>query len=255
LVDGGADGTKVLEGGGYEEAGQSPVCCACSMVCPRHGRYAVMPQEWLPILCGRCGGMYDNSIPGPQGLSASRMGRRAPRPGIPVSSRGWTLPWRMPTRGAPGIGFSDGHGAAIVTLATPRAETFGRAAKAWACRADRASPRGLQFHRRRCRVPLAAVHTECCSTTHHIIGFAAIAFRPMGTLSSMLHAADVTLGFWIGSNSVEAPKLRGVHLAVSPFAKCRTKMMGGKCGIPDWSRSGKPRADLNRDRWIRNPES
>jgi hypothetical protein len=58
------------------------------------------------------------------------------------------------------------------------------------------------------------VHIECCSTTHHIIGFAAIAFCSMGTLSNVFHAADVTLG-----KGAEAPKLHDVHLAVSPFAK------------------------------------
>jgi hypothetical protein len=42
----------------------------------------------------------------------------------------------------------------------------------------------------------------------------AIAFCSMGTLSNVFHAADVTLG-----KGAEAPKLRDVHLAVSPFAK------------------------------------
>jgi hypothetical protein len=36
------------------------------------------------------------------------------------------------------------------------------------------------------------------------------------------------------------PKLRSVHLAAtSPFVNCRPKTMGGKCGLPDRSRSGK----------------
>jgi hypothetical protein len=30
-------------------------------------------------------------------------------------------------------------------------------------------------------------------------------------------------------------------VVTSPFANCRPKMMGGKCGLPDWSRSGRPR--------------
>jgi hypothetical protein len=42
------------------EVERVPAHCTCPMPRPRHGRYAMMPQEWLPTLCRRCGGMHDS---------------------------------------------------------------------------------------------------------------------------------------------------------------------------------------------------
>jgi hypothetical protein len=77
----------------------------------------------------------------------------------------------------------------------------------------------------------------------------AIAFCSMGTLSNVFHAADVTLG-----KGAEAPKLRDVHLAVSPFAKMPPENDGPEMRSARLLAIGKPRADLVRDRWIRSPE-
>jgi hypothetical protein len=77
----------------------------------------------------------------------------------------------------------------------------------------------------------------------------AIAFCSMGTLSNVFHAADVTLG-----KGAEAPKLRDVHLAVSPFAKMPPENDGPEMRSARLLAIGKPCADLVRDRWIRSPE-
>jgi hypothetical protein len=55
------------------------------------------------------------------------------------------------------------------------------------------------------------------------------------------HSGWATRTAWRGASAVSS-------VVTSPFANCRPKMMGGKCRLPDRSRSGKPRADLNRDR-------
>jgi hypothetical protein len=51
------------------------------------------------------------------------------------------------------------------------------------------------------------MQTECCSATHHIVGFAAMAFCLMGTSSNVSHAADVTFGFRIWPKERSGPEV------------------------------------------------
>jgi hypothetical protein len=61
--------------------------------------------------------------------------------------------------------------------------------------------------------------------------------------------------FVFGTQGATAPKLHGAHLAVAlPFAISRLKMMGGTCGLPYLSRSGKASRGFEPRRWIQSPE-
>jgi hypothetical protein len=144
----------------------------------------------------------------------------------------------------------DGHGAAIATVGTPRAENI------WSGGQSVGLPSRWGFPTR-ARIPRAPL--SCAIGCWCILN--AAARRSTSSASRPLHFVPwghyQTCSMPRTSHWVRAQKPRSCTTCIwrcRHLQKCRLKMMGGKCGLPDCSRSGKPRADLIRDRWIQSPE-